>query len=314
VSVRELTGGLFAAVQQVELSDGRTVVTKTGVSPAIPRPPLLTYERDLLRAEIALLRAAAPAPVPTPAVLHADLTRCLVDVDVLVMEHVPGTSWQEVRTALPDDVNRRTEHEWGGVLAGFHTQTGRLFGYPSSPGLQGQHWPEVFSAMVDALLTDAVTWGVDVEAGRVRAALADATGALAPVTEPVLVHMDLWPGNVLIDTSTGRITGVVDLERGIFGDPLMDLVGAEAMSVVAPSAGLLEGYRSAGGHLPDEPTSGTLSGFDAAADRRLALYRLYLTLLMTIEIVPRAYAGDWLGEYRQTLLANRADLFDQLGV
>lgn len=307
-----LSGGLFAAVDLVELADGRRVVVKTGVASGAGRVPLLTYEHDLLRAEVVLLRHAEATSVPTPGVVLADLSRRVVEVDVLVMEHLPGRSWEDVRGELTETARHRVEHEWGAVLAGFHGVRGDVFGYPSSPGLQGSSWPGVFTAMIEALLADATTWGVEVEADRVRAALLAVAPDLAQVAEPVLVHMDLWPGNVLLDPATGEITGIVDLERGLFGDPLMDLVGAEAMSVGVPSGRLLDGYRAAGGRLPLDPAAGTPSGLDRAADRRLAVYRLYLTLLMTIEVVPRAYSEVWVPGYVDQLVDNRRVLLEHL--
>ena len=41
--------------------------------------------------------------------------------------------------------------------------------------------------------------------------------------EPVVVHSDLWYGNVLFDDEAGRITGVVDFESTHIGDPAEDL-------------------------------------------------------------------------------------------
>jgi len=44
--------------------------------------------------------------------------------------------------------------------------------------------------------------------------------ALRDVTEPRLLHWDLWDGNVL--RKEGRVSGIVDFERAIWGDPLME--------------------------------------------------------------------------------------------
>lgn len=311
---RPLSGGLFAAVDLVQMEDGRAVVVKTGVAASEGRPPLLTYEHDLLRAEAELLRRAEPAAVPTPRVLLTDLSRSLVDVDVLVMDHLPGETWEAVARTLEGPAAQRVVHEWGGALAGFHSLRGEVFGYPSSPALQASAWPDVVTAMFEALLDDAGTWGVDIQQDRIRRALGASLDDVAEITQPVLVHMDLWPGNVLIDPATGAVTGVVDLERGLFGDPVMDLVGAEPMSVDAPSSGLLAGYHAAGGRLPIVEGGGTPFGLEPAADRRLALYRLYMNALMTIEIVPRAYAEDWVPAYSQQLLRNREALLRHLCV
>ena len=42
------------------------------------------------------------------------------------------------------------------------------------------------------------------------------------MTRPALLHFDLWDGNVL--GGPDGLTGLVDGERWLFGDPLMDIV------------------------------------------------------------------------------------------
>ena len=43
---------------------------------------------------------------------------------------------------------------------------------------------------------------------------------LDEVSEPALVHWDLWAGNVFV--KDGKITGITDFERALWGDPLME--------------------------------------------------------------------------------------------
>ena len=317
VAAEPLGGGAFAAVHAVTLDDGRDVVVKTGAA-ATPgpagRPPLLTYERDLLRTETLLLRHAARAAVPTPRVLLADLTREHADVDVLVMERLPGVTWEGARATMAPEADVAAQRATGAVLATLHRLTGDRFGYPSAPALGGATWPSAFGAMVASLLDDARVWDVDVEADRVRRAVEVCAPDLADVGRPALVHMDLWPGNVLVDAGTGTVTGVVDLERGLYGDPLLDLAGADPMSSGAPAPALVEGYLGAGGTLPRDADAGAAGGLTPSADRRLSLYRLYIVLIMTIEVVPRAYAWDGVAGYVRTLRELRAVLLDRLGV
>ncbi len=55
---------------------------------------------------------------------------------------------------------------------------------------------------------------------KVRAAL-EAAWPPAPVNQPVVLHGDFWPGNVL--WRDGRLAGIIDWEDALFGDPLADL-------------------------------------------------------------------------------------------
>jgi aminoglycoside phosphotransferase (APT) family kinase protein len=84
-------------------------------------------------------------------------------------------------------------------------------------------------------------------------------------TAPTLCHNDFHEGNVLVDPSTWRVTGFIDVENAIAADPLMDLAKTQAYSIWGNAdklAGLVEGY----GELPEDWRE------------RTTLYRLYHSL------------------------------------
>jgi hypothetical protein len=84
--------------------------------------------------------------------------------------------------------------------------------------------------MVEALLEDAERWQspLDAPPAEIRRFVAEGGDALEEVTEPRLVHFDLWPGNIFLDPaddgSHARITGLIDHERAFWGDPAAELV------------------------------------------------------------------------------------------
>ena len=178
------------------------------------------------------------------------------------------------------------------VMAALHTVTGTRFGYPAAPALQGDTWPEAFTAMMGALLQDAADWGTDLPAARIADALARHRRALERVTTAHLVHTDLWEGNVFLDPDTLAITGIIDTERAFWGDPLFEFAGADQMGTGPVPAALADAYRAAGGtlDLTEPPRAGSLSD----ADARLLLYRVYMYTVLIVEPGPRAYQGEWL--------------------
>jgi fructosamine-3-kinase len=94
------------------------------------------------------------------------------------------------------------------------------------------------------------------------------TTALAEVTTPHLVHFDLWDGNVL--ASRGRLTGLVDGERYLWGDPLVDLVSPALRRRIEET--------------PDHPfLVGHPVEWTDAVRERVSLYRIHLYLLMITE-------------------------------
>jgi fructosamine-3-kinase len=112
---------------------------------------------------------------------------------------------------------------------------------------------------------------------------------LDEVTTPVLVHFDLWDGNILVESNSGgrRIGALIDAERAFWGDPLAEFISLALFGDIEQDTAFLRGYRSAGGTV----------SFDSGTRQRLLLYRAYLYLIMWVEAVPRGYdqrRRDWL--------------------
>ena len=87
------------------------------------------------------------------------------------------------------------------------------------------------------------------------------------------------------------------------GAPRLALGGAPQRGRGPVPTGLLAGY--AGVAAPPDLD-------DAGARARLELYRLYFALIMSVEIVPRAYVGDWVDGHRRTLETNLRAALDSL--
>lgn len=279
-----LTGGQFATTYRVTMADGTRVVVKTA---PVGTDQLLTYEHDLLRAEAMVYGLASEVPVLLmPRVLLTDFSRTLLPSDVLVVSHLPGVPM--VDSGLADD-DPRTMRDLGAVMAALHQLTGEAFGYPSAPA---PTWRVAFERMVDDLLADAERWSVDVPAEAVRAAVARHADLLTSVDRPALVHTDLWAGNLFVLPETGELVGVIDPERALWGDPLLELVGLHQMRRDPPPPALLEGYGPG------------LDVTSPSARTRLELYRMRHCLVMAIEITPRKFEGDWVGAHRATVTAN----------
>ncbi|MFE7442335.1 phosphotransferase family protein [Streptomyces chartreusis] len=303
----ELTDGWFNTAYRVRLDDGRRAVVK--VAP-LPDTSVLRYERGILATEAMVYRRIARLPgggVPTPELLYAGEEFIAVSV-------LDGTPWDKAGDGLPASTQRALRRELGAVAARLHTlapEDGR-FGYPAAESaLSAPDWRTAFTAMVDALLDDAERWRspLGVPPADIRTLLAEGADALDEVTEPRLVHSDLWPGNIFVhvpgdaDRRPGdagdarpRITGLIDHERAFWGDPAAELVSLAYGGPTGPDSDLVAGYTEAGGTLD----------FTPALRHRLALYHLYLGLLLVVECGPRGYGSDHLAYCRRTLDDNLA--------
>ncbi|MEV8099347.1 aminoglycoside phosphotransferase family protein [Kitasatospora sp. NPDC085879] len=283
---RALHGGLYNSARLVELADGRRLVLKAA-PPA--DAPALTHEQGLLGTETLFHRLAAPTGAPVPAVLHHEPAGPENSGEWLLLGYLDGATWDELRNELTPEHRAALRRELGAAAARIATATGPRFGYPQPvPGLQGTDWPEAFTGMLQAVLADAARFDVPLPApADTLAGLPERFAeALADVRRPALVHFDAWEGNLVVtrDPEGGpRLGGLIDGERAFFGDPLAELVGLDPLGTPEGDPDLMAGYRSVTPALATDSPS---------ARARLALYRIYLALVMRVESAPRGYAPD----------------------
>lgn len=286
----ELGGGGFAAVWKVVLDDGRTVVLKT--SPP-PHATLLTYERGLLAAEAEyfdLLARQAPE-IPVPRVLHKEIGSGSPAGDWMVMTYLPGTALSAMRGTLIEEEEHAVRADLGCAIARVHAVTGPHFGYSGTGRERGSSWRAVFLGIIEGLLSDAERLGsrLPSSGAEIRDTFAAAGSVLDDVERPALVHFDLWDGNVLAGAGSGgsgrmALTGLVDGERWLYGDPLVDFVGPDLFGrlELAPEHPFVRGYAQVGGELR----------FTRSQVTRIKVYRAWLYLVMAVEVPTRAMGGS----------------------
>lgn len=294
-SLDEQGGGTFASVWRAEFADREPAIVK--IAPPDDAPSLLLYEERMLRTEAQIMRLAEERGWPYPRLLLLDVSREIMPVDVLAMSVMPGTRWDLAEEQMTPRANARAKAELGRILARVHSEAGAVFGYSSSATLRADAWPDTVTLIVESVLADAHRAAVELPETRIRSALDSVREALAEVHEPRLVHGDPWPGNIFVDPETGRVHGLIDVERALWGDPLFDVVAGDAMNAGEP-----------------DPRFVDADGFREAELRRILFYRVWFTAMITTEIVPRGFEGEWLVGYRAELAANLETALARLGV
>ncbi|WND32853.1 aminoglycoside phosphotransferase family protein (plasmid) [Streptomyces sp. BB1-1-1] len=281
-----LAGGTYNSLLRVVLRDGRRWVVKRPPSPG--SGATLAYEHNLLRGETEYYAAALNIPdVPVPRLIHVESVGEPPVVAGLVMTECSGVPWHETDASLSPGERTRLRAELGKVVARLHTATGPEYGYPARPfGPPAANWRHTFAAMTAAVLDDAVRYDVQLPhpVKRVREVFAAAEPVLADVPRPVLVHFDLWQGNLLLDGAPGarNLSGVIDAERMFWGDPVAEFVSLSLFGDIEQDEDFLAGYAAAGGNVT----------FTDSVRLRLHLYRCYLYLIMLVEVVPRRYSAE----------------------
>ena len=225
-----------------------------------PSARLLRYEENLLQVEVETMRLVQErTEVPVPKIIAYDRSMAEVDSEYFLMDRLLGVPYNTVRETWSEAEQVPVQWEIGHCLRQMHRITSPQFGLYNGPHFPT--WREAFMSMFDFLEMD----GRDLQVELPEGAFALGRG-LNPVLESVeeasLVHWDLWDGNVFVDRK--KLTGVIDFERALWGDPLIETTFLELRP------GLMEGY---GLDLFNTPY---------AKERRL-LYDLYLFLVMVIE-------------------------------
>jgi len=280
----ELGHGWFNVAYKIALRDGRDVVLKI----APPRGvEVMTYERDMMRIELAALALLEQSSVPVPRVDFADASGEIIEADWFFMEFIEGENLgiegQEGR--LTDEQRASYMRQLGELNRELNEPVGPWFGPLLGPGFTT--WHEAFGSMIEDVLTDGERRAVDVgySYAAVRETIAAHLPALDSVTEPRFIEWDLWDSNVMI--RDGRIVAIIDHERAFYGDPLMEacFTGLDLSAFGNPSA-FCEGYG--------------LGELDEGARTRRRLYTLYLVLIMVIETNYRGHEDtkqyDWARE------------------
>jgi aminoglycoside phosphotransferase (APT) family kinase protein len=270
-AVLELKDGWFNASYRVRLSDGRGVVLKI----APPRDAeVMRYERNIMAIEVATMRLVRQNPaIPVPEIYHFDDTHELCDADYFFMEHMTGDSLEHVINSLSPVTKASVERHIGEIVREINSFHGVYFGYDGNPDLRADTWREAFIRIVESVLQDAADKNVRFDFGydELRATILKHAPALEEVTTPCLVHWDAWNPNFFVQD--GKITGIIDFERALWAEPLM-----EAQFRQFGDGGITDSMRGYG-----------KTAFTLAEEQRNHLYALHLGLVMHTECFFRNY-------------------------
>jgi aminoglycoside phosphotransferase (APT) family kinase protein len=260
-TVSMLNGGEIAAVHDIGFADGghRALVLKV-------YPDDLHWKMQKEVTVIGLVRDRLG--VPAPKILSADDSKRLLGLNFIVMTKLDGLVLGEMEQALAPARRASAYVQIGRLLRDFHAISMEAFGYIGPKGIWTAHATNrgYLAHQFQRKLAEFGERGGDAGlAGRMAAHVAERAGLFDACTQPVLCHNDLHAGNLLATIGKGdlQLTGVLDFEGALSGDPLMDV--AKALY-----------------YLDDESRRAVLDGYGAMGrdhwSETLALYHLYFVL------------------------------------
>ena len=281
-NILPLTAGMFNTAYAI-LFENRQPDVVLRVAPH-PDQPVLSYEKNMMQREALILETIQNfEQVPyVPNLMGYDFSRQLIERDYMFIEKLSGVPFWDIKDELTPKNLQALECQVGRYIATLGQVKGESFGYfGEAPGAGATTWQAAFVTMMEALLIDGEELAAElpVSYDQIREQLYRHAAALDEITVPSFVHWDLWQGNVFVKPQNGVyvIEGIIDWERALWGDP--DFETAVAGRFYGPA--FFEGY---GKQLAEE----------GPAAIRQSLYRIYLWLVLLIEIKVRDYEPDYL--------------------
>ncbi|UCG01334.1 MAG: aminoglycoside phosphotransferase family protein [Candidatus Heimdallarchaeota archaeon] len=283
-SIIELTDGRFNTAYSIELPDlGQEVVMK--VAP-LSEIKILTYEKNIMKTEVQVYKILKEkTEVPVPEILSYNFKHDIINRDYLIMEKLKGIPWDKIESNLSHEQNDQLKYKTGIYAAQINSVIGNHFGYfTDKKKSYNKSWKNTFVNMIKNVLDDGIELNAEIprSSKHIMRLVENKAKLLDDVKVPQLVHWDLWEGNIfIIEQEQGyySIEGIIDCERALWGDPLIEYEFMHAPSNQA----FLKGF---------ETETNEKFEFTDNLEQRRHLYNVYLFLIMVIEAISRGYYGS----------------------
>jgi aminoglycoside phosphotransferase (APT) family kinase protein len=219
VCITRIGVGTYNSTYRLDLAGRAPVVLRVGPQ----RARQGRTDRDGMRNDY----AAAPYLVAlgplAPRVLAADFTHQLVARDYMFQNLLPGVPAETVLDSYTEQQRAAYFGQLGSITRVIHDVRGPWFGRVAGPGYDT--WSAALVAQFEAMAADFTDADLDpTDVIGILAAVQARRAVLDQISEPRLLHGDLWRLNILLDPDAAApaITGVLDADAALWGDPLAD--------------------------------------------------------------------------------------------
>ena len=215
----ELTEGMCNVTYRIAFSDGEESILKIASQNDQGHT---SNEIRLMQAEVeAMGLVKKHTSIPVARVQYADFTKTLCTGDYFFMEKVPGVDFRSLRGSMPQPAQDQIDGELGRIARELSFVRNPRFGFLGDEKRYGT-LGEFVEVMLKNLLHDASARHIDIllDSQAFLALWERGASAFSEVREASLVHWDMWEGNVFVQD--GHVSGIIDWERAIWGEPFMD--------------------------------------------------------------------------------------------
>jgi len=205
----------------------------------------LFYEKNMMAQEPSIHSILLEkTSVPVPRIYFYDNSKSILDRGFLIMEKLEGTTLSQAYWATKN-IRNKVFKQMGVLLKEIHQIHEVKYGYLGEhhPMEPQETWWDAFSIMWKKMLRDIYNckFYTKKEVKRFEALLEQSKSHFQ-VREGIpssLLHMDVWAQNILINKK-GEITGVVDWDRALWGDPEIEFAVLDYCGISYPP--FWEGY------------------------------------------------------------------------
>ncbi len=216
----ELTAGFCNVAYYITQEDGTKSILKIASPDENSR---MRNENCLMENEVSAMQLAKDKiSCKIPEVYFYDDSCKICTGPYFFMEVVPGADYWTLREELSNEEKTEINFTVGNLVKEISEIKGTYFGSLGNPDARFKTLYEWVSYMLKNVVLDAEDKNIDyfISKTNLFSMLEKDKPCFDEFTNSCLVHYDLWEGNIFICNK--KISGIIDWERAMFGDPLME--------------------------------------------------------------------------------------------
>ena len=273
-SVKELIEGMCNVTYDIAFEDGSETILKIASK---DRRGNTSNEVNLMLAETTAMKIVAEkCSFKVAEIQYCDTSNTICDGNYFFMEKLPGDNYFSIREKMSEEEIAAVDKETGKIARELSEIRNPKFGFLG----EDKRYDSLFEFvryMLGNLISDAKKKDIDIlyDEGTFMERLERDKNAFEEVREASLVHWDMWEGNIFV--KDGHISGIIDWERALWGEPFMD----DRFRMHNRGKNFLEGFGQ--------------TSFSEDESIRLRWYDVILYLTMMIEVYYREFEDK--GQY-----------------